>query len=132
MIKSIAPMRGFDSHGSGAWKAARGHRDHNGVDYAIADNSSILSLACGKVTKVGYPYKDDLRFRYIQVTTNGLDLRYFYVEPMVKQGDMVEKGQVLGALQTLQKRYPGITPHLHFEIKDGDEYLEPQKEIDKL
>jgi len=77
----------------------------------------VLAGECGKVTKIGYPYGDDLSFRYVEVTDNqGCRARYFYVEPAVSQGQEVSVGDALGFSQALGGRYPGITEHVHFEL----------------
>ncbi len=125
-------MRGHDGHGSGDWDAPRGARKHKGIDYSMVAGSAVLSLTDGKVTKVGYPYGDDLTFRYVQVTSNDLDLRYFYIDPMVKLGDKITRNQVLGSLQDLTGRYMDITNHCHFEIKQDGEYLNPKRVIGDL
>lgn len=119
MIKVIPPFRGIDEHGSGAYKASRGNHTHNGVDFAVAPSSQILSPVEGIVTKLGYAYEDDLSFRYVQITDQFKnDWRLFYVSPLVSVGDLVANEMIVGRSQTLLKRYPGITPHMHLEIKN--------------
>lgn len=118
------PIRGNDNFGSGAFGASRGGRSHNGVDVACYAGSSILALKPGKVTKLGYPYNPNNEkkghLRYVQVTHEGKNYRYFYVSPSVRVGDEVRVGDVLGKAQGLLKIYPGITDHIHFEIKLAD------------
>ena len=128
MIKTTTPKRTQDVHGSGEWGASRGSRVHKGIDYAVWPNSTVLSLTEGIVTKLGYAYSDDLSFRYIEITR--LDkhcIRYFYVEPDVSLGDIVEPGQPLGIAQDLRPRYKGITPHVHLGVMSPlGEYLNPE------
>lgn len=117
MIRIIAPPRGEDKFGGGGFGASRGSRKHNGIDYAAVPGSSCLSITKGQVTKLGYPYDDDLSYRYVQVTDNkGNRLRFFYVDPVVKVGEFVDKDTILGSVQSLQDRYPGIKDHIHLEI----------------
>jgi len=124
MIKIICPPRPPDCFGSGEFGASRGNRTHKGIDYAAQPNSKVLALRAGKVTKLGYTYSDDLRFRYVQVTdSKGYNLRYFYVEPMVKVGKTILVDDCLGTVQDLDERYKGITPHIHFEIKDKNSMI---------
>ena len=133
MIKTIAPIRQQDRHGSGAFKAPRGTRKHLGVDFACQANSLVLSVAGGEVTKLGWVYNannpnhaDKTHFRYVQVTdSNGIDLRFFYVDPSVKKGDKVGEDAVLGKAQDLETVYPGITPHVHFEVNHEGAYINP-------
>jgi len=116
----------MDTFGSGHYHAPRGNRLHNGIDFIVIPKASVLSLACGKVTKIGYPYGDDLSFRYVQVTDkDGVDCRYFYVSPSVVVGDTVRRGVKVGIAQDLSTRYKGITPHIHFEVKRNNTFLEP-------
>ena len=118
MLKIIPPLRGIDSYGSGAFKASRGSRTHNGIDFAVMPKSEILCPVEGTVTKLGYAYADDLSFRYVQVTDDqDYDWRFFYVYPIVELGQLIPSGYKIGVAQDLTKRYPGITPHYHIEIR---------------
>lgn len=127
-----APLRGIDRWGSGAYLAPRGTHNHHGVDMACYPGSMILSMADGVVTKIGYPYdpRDSSKgyLRYVEVTdAEGVRARYFYVDPMVATGDKIKRGDELGTSQSLQVLYPGITDHVHFELKDAHDYfLDPR------
>lgn len=131
MIKTIAPERTTDSHGSGAWQASRGSRKHNGTDCAVYSGSIVLSATVGMVTKIGRPYYDaedtsKNHFRYVQVTTPlGYEIRYFYIEPCVGLGDHISLDQPLGVAQDLTKVYNGITPHVHIGVKKDGKYIDP-------
>jgi len=119
-------LRKPDKWGSGHFGAPRGKRVHHGIDYQASKGSLVHSNVSGKVTKLGYPYADDLSYRYVQVTTEeGLDYRFFYLEPSVVISDLIATGDILGIVQDLGARYEGITPHFHFEVKHGNEYLDP-------
>lgn len=114
-------IRGIDPQGSGAYRAPRGKRLHNGIDICCEEGNVITAVGLGTVTKIGYPYspKDQKKghLRYVQVTdSNGLSVRYFYVNPSVKVGAMVGKGCALGRAQGLAGIYEGITEHYHFEV----------------
>jgi len=129
LITSILPVRGNDAHGSGAWGASRGSRTHKGIDFAAFPLTRICSPIDGECTKLGYPYGDDLSFQYVEVTDErGRQHRFFYLEPLVKVGDTIKTGQPLGTVQDLERRYHGITPHCHYEIKRNGEYLNPALE----
>jgi len=62
-LKLTAPIRGLDSYGSGAFHAPRGSRIHQGIDLLAAVGSKVHAILDGTVTKLGYPYADDLSFR---------------------------------------------------------------------
>ena len=128
-------IRGQDAQGSGEYQAPRGSRKHNGIDYVCKAGDLVQSVSDGKVTKIGYPYspndKKKGHLRYVQVTdSSGVDVRYFYIEPMVRVGDRIAATDVLGRSQDLTEIYKGITQHLHFECKvkgaiiNPNEYLE--------
>jgi len=124
------PVRGFDAHGSGAFGAPRGNNTHRGVDLACYKGTRIKAECAGRVTKIGYPYDpaDPKKghLRYVQVTDSaGLDHRYFYISPLVIVGDPINFGDVIGVSQGLLRIYPGITDHIHYEIKSGNNYLDP-------
>lgn len=117
MIKLVTSQRKMDGFGSGAFKSPRGSRKHKGIDYAAWPGSLVLSLVAGKVTKLGYPYADNLSFRYVEVTTRlNRRWRFFYVSPSVEVGDTIKINDLLGSVQDLEPRYRGITPHIHLEV----------------
>lgn len=128
MIKLTAPERGVDDFGSGAYGASRGSRTHNGIDYCAQPSSIVHALTGGEVTKLGYPYADNINFRYVQITDHeGFNWRYFYVKPSVEVGDKVNADDSIGFVQDLNTRYKGITPHVHLEVKtDSGTFVNPK------
>jgi len=113
-------LRHCDAHGCGYFGAPRGGRNHNGVDILAAFGDCVRSPVDGVVTKVGYPYADDLSFRYVQISAGGYDFRLFYCEPTLSLGAVVKRGDAIGTAQDLGKRYAGIANHFHLEIKNPD------------
>lgn len=120
-------IRGCDKFGCGHFGAKRGDRLHRGIDLVVLSGEPFASLCSGKITKLGYVYKGDMTLRYVEVTTrSGQAWRFHYLKPSVKVGDAVSVGTILGTVQSLQSRYPGITDHVHFEvIEPGGGYLDP-------
>ena len=118
-----------DSAGDGHYGAPRGNRTHCGIDYCCEPGSPILSPIVGTVTKHGYPYGDDLSWRYIQITDHdGMHHRLFYVKPQAPIGVEVTASTQVGLAQDIAIRYPGqgMTPHVHYEImNDAGEYTNP-------
>jgi len=129
LIPTELSKRISDKWGAGHFGAPRGNHTHHGIDYQCPAGSEVLSPCEGEVTKLGYAYPDDLSFRYVQITSDGKDHRIFYVEPSVFIGDAISVDQVIGTAQDLTDRYPDITPHVHHEIKVGDEYIDPEESI---
>ena len=121
--------RGWDKFGGGHFGASRGSRTHKGIDYAAPVGSVVLAPVGGVVTKIGYPYADDTSYRYVEITS-GRDRRHrvFYVLPLRLQvGDEVGVGDPIGTAQDLEPRYPGITPHIHYEVMTASgSFLNPE------
>lgn len=126
------PETRCDAMGLGYFGAKRGSRSHNGIDLVHAVNDVVLAFRDGVVTKLGYPYADDLSYRYVEVTDDFKHrARYFYVDPSVEVGDEVNAGQVIGFCQDIAARYnesdmvdhEKMQNHVHFEIKFGTTYL---------
>ena len=132
-MKALLPLRHADAWGSGEYLASRGDRVHRGVDFVAVPGTFIYSDVVGTVTKIGYPYEDNMFYRYVQVLdTEGNQVRYFYLEPAVNVGDEVTPDTILGAAQDLNPRYEGITNHVHLEIKKDGGYRDPMAYLLKL
>ena len=106
-----------DEHGDGRFGTPRGSRRHPGIDYKAEPGDLIRAPFSGTITHVGYPYDDDLRFRYVDVSANMFMARMMYVEPIPEKGSVVVKGGLVGRAQDLTKRYPGIVNHIHLGIR---------------
>lgn len=131
MIRIVPPMRN-DDQGQGHFGASRGSRQHHGIDFACLPGSEILSPVIGIVTKLGYPYGegeghpgDSDPYRYVEITRLRHRHRLFYIDPIVDIGQQISIDQPIGIVQDLTRRYPGMTTHCHYEIMDGDDYLDP-------
>jgi len=124
VIRIRVEQRKLDAYGSGEFGASRGDRTHNGIDYTL----SVLSPVAGKVTKLGYPYADDLIYRYVQVTdADGYHWRVFYIEPTVKVGDIVSCETEIGQPQDIAARYSSkgwMNRHVHLEVMN---YIDGKK-----
>lgn len=134
-MRKMPKIRDQDSWGSGAFGARRGIRMHNGIDIVSVPGDEFSSFVCGVVTRVGYPYQDDLSFRYVEVydEVRKLYWRYFYINPAVKFGDRVSLVSSLGTVQKLGDRYPKITEHVHLEIKDLDgNFVDPVPLLEEI
>lgn len=134
MIKTLPQTRGRDNHGAGYYGASRGSRFHNGVDFVFSCNDEVRAFVPGEVTKLGYAYASDLKWRYVEIRTRDNRYnRYFYVNPGVEVGQKIHEGEVIGCAQGIENKYPGMTPHVHFEAFGGKAngkpiyYLDPIK-----
>lgn len=123
-------VRGCDDYGCGSFGASRdsGARSHAGVDYIASSGQDVSAVQGGTVTRIGYPYGDDLSLRYIEINGgDGYVSRQLYVSPAqgIARGTIVTAGQVIGNYQSLDARYPGITPHVHVEIRYNGNVIDP-------
>lgn len=136
MLKFVAPMRGSDAWGSGKFGASRGKRKHRGIDVWVPEHGTLLSPIDGQITKLGFPYADDLSYRYIEITDfSGFRHRFFYSKPLLEVGDRVFVNDEISVVQDIASRYHGkATPieaamknHVHYEIIDRDgAYVDPE------
>lgn len=132
MILIKPKHRGVDDFGSGAFGASRGSRTHRGIDYAVEPGQDICPGVAGVVTKLGFPYADDLSWRYVEVTAkDGLKHRFFYVEPQVSLGEPVDADTVIGVAQDIASHYNDserkMVNHVHYEVKNqSDRYINPE------
>ena len=122
-----------DRLGLGHFGARRGSRTHKGIDFQAAEGSTVYAVADGEVTKIGYCYADDLKYRYVQIrgSVDGLDLRYFYTtpHPLLNVGSWVQKGQPICVVQDIASKWSTdkktMQNHFHFEIKDAGVHINP-------
>jgi murein DD-endopeptidase MepM/ murein hydrolase activator NlpD len=125
-----------DPAGNGSFKARRGSRIHKGVDLVCEPGDLVVAPFDGKITKIGYPYADDLSYRYVEITTeSGLVCRIFYVEPTFTLGWEVKAGDQIGFAQDVSERYKldsrgGIRyrtnqmlPHVHVELRCTEAHI---------
>lgn len=129
-LRILPPARTYDKWGSGEYGAPRGDHTHNGIDIACYPNSIICAIRPGTVTKLGHPYSPadphKGHYRYVQVTDDkGNNMRYFYIAPFVSDGQIIETGQPIGISQSFDDVYPGITNHVHFEVKKDGKVIDP-------
>ncbi len=123
-------IRGQDSYGDGSFGASRdgGRRSHASVDYIATVGQNVVSSADGTIYKFGFPYNNDLSYRYVGIETpQGHRIRQMYVMPdaSLSVGDSVSAGDVVGTYQSLQKRFPGIIEHVHLDIEKGGAFVDP-------
>ena len=121
-------VRGCDSQGCGSYGAERDYGPHQAADYEAIPGQDVVAVTDGVVTKVGYPYGDDLSYRFIQIETpDGYLVRQLYTSPAagIAKGASVSAGQSIGNYQGLGTRYPGITEHVHVDIRHNGQLINP-------
>lgn len=120
-----------DRFGSGQFHASRDHgsRPHQGLDIVAAAGEQIFSPIDGTVVRDAQPYPNDPTFRgvVIQGTEEweGYEVKMFYVQGL--RSGPVDAGAPVGFAQDLSKKYPGITNHVHLEVRKNGVLLSPNE-----
>ena len=98
-----------------------GARRHSGVDLKTKPNDEIYAAFDGEVVASGpyYGYGNCIRIKHAY----GLETLYSHQSKnMVKKGDKVKAGQVIGLTGRTGR---ATTDHLHFEVSFGGKRLDP-------
>lgn len=114
-------VRTHDAYGDGCFGASRdgGRRRHQGADYVAHVGDIVRAPIAGEVTQIGTAYgrNSGLRFVELRDPKTQVRARVFYISPNVRRGDFVIAGDEIGQAQDLQRRYSGITNHVHVELR---------------
>lgn len=117
-----------DDYGDGYFGASRnGGRRHEGIDFLAASGDPIYASKSGRVTHSAF---EKGYGQYIELFhPDGLYTRYAHLSQLLlREGDWVKNGQVIGlAGKSGNARNAKILPHLHFEIRDNKQALDPTK-----
>uniref|UniRef100_A0A3Q3GGY6 Leukocyte cell derived chemotaxin 2, tandem duplicate 1 n=1 Tax=Labrus bergylta TaxID=56723 RepID=A0A3Q3GGY6_9LABR len=109
-----------DSWGQGHYGAGRGSRTHKGLDIVCEDGSVVYApfdvTLEGKLTVYNDPNKAAINSG-INLSGGDLTFKLFYVRPDRVSGT-VRKGERIGVMLPMQQVYPGITSHVHVQMKD--------------
>jgi hypothetical protein len=123
------PYRGCDSQGCGAYKASRGTREHEGLDIAATVGSKAYTPIAGTVTRQTRVYASDSRYTGIVIAGTGYfvgyEVKVFYIGNMPMAGTMLPKGAVIGFVQNIAAKYPGLKNHIHIEIRKNGTLIDP-------
>lgn len=102
------------------------HSMHEGLDFAAPRGTPIHAASGGVVTEARYVPGYG---KMVQINHgNGLVTRYAHASSInVKLGEMVEKGQMIARVGSTGR---STGPHLHFEVRMGDQPLDPRLFLD--
>ena len=102
-------------------------RTHDGMDIAAQAGEYVRAAAQGTVTDV----YEDMLYGTTVVIDHGAGLVSYYAnlqaQPVVKQGDEVLAGDVIGAVGETALCESTQTPHLHFAMSLKDESVDPKE-----
>jgi murein DD-endopeptidase MepM/ murein hydrolase activator NlpD len=120
-----------DAMGKGIFGAHRsGGRRHNGIDITSVVGDPVTAAKSGRVVFVGVQrgYGNYIRVEH----PDGMNTRYAHLTTMrVHPGQWVWRGQLIGTIgKTGNADHPTIIPHLHFEIRNQEEPIDPMYRLD--
>lgn len=106
-------------------------RTHDGVDIAAAEGSSVLAASAGTVVAVD----DDALMGTTVVIEHSDGYHTLYANlqspPVVKAGDTVSAGQLIGTVGTTAAAETAQGPHLHFSVTKDGEPVDPASFLKK-
>lgn len=119
-------IRDCDDYGCGKYGASRGGRSHAGIDIEATPGQDVASPADGRLGEAR-PYRDHLEVPGVRVAMgDGIEVRMFYVQADKSLlGSNVLQTQTMGTAYSLQRLYPGITDHVHLELRVDGKSVDP-------
>ncbi len=94
---------------------------HRGIDLLATQNAAVIAAADGFISHAGFIFN---RWS-ISVTHNSFRTTYEPVKPIVKFGQKVTQGEIIGYLQ-LEGSHCLPKYCLHFGLKEGSTYFNPK------
>ncbi|MBP3313237.1 MAG: M23 family metallopeptidase [Oscillospiraceae bacterium] len=128
---AVAPMKGeilrpFDAEHLSYNPTTKDWRLHDAVDI-LASGGEVLSCMAGTVTEV---FDHELLGTTVVITHDGgYETRYSNLTdtPVVRVGDLVDPGTVVGAVGTTATAERADEPHLHFQVLLDGEPIDPME-----
>lgn len=127
------PSKGRITSEYSPWRCVITCGPHKGIDIAAPHNTPVMAVADGIVTRSGVSGTSKKGFGWIVVIDHGKGISTIYghmfqQDVKVKTGDQVKKGQLIGGIGN----NGGSTGyHLHFEVKENGNHVNPRKYLNK-
>ena len=118
-----------DTMGDGHFLARRsgGRRKHKGIDIKGPKGHPVLAAKSG-VVKAGYVKGGMGKYVKIFHSDGSVTVYGHLSEVVVKTDFWVWQGQQVGAVgKTGNANYRNMDPHVHFEVRVGEDRLDPEK-----
>ena len=102
---------------------------HKAIDFLAGDDLNVFSISSGVVSNI---YNNYLEGNVIEIThSNGLVSVYKSLgETVVKVGDNVTTGQLLGVAGISMAEEQNTGAHLHFELYENGKKIDPANYLD--
>lgn len=100
-------------------------RTHDGVDIKAKTGTPVRAMNAGEVTQVS---KDPLWGCTVVIDHGNGIVAYYYnlsTAVAVKEGEIVQAGQTIGAVGDTAEIEAAMESHLHFAIKRNGEWIDP-------
>lgn len=126
-ISFIVPVQGYVSSKFGLRNPTTSTvpKNHTGLDIAAVSGTVIKSATDGVVTLAS---SEGDYGNHLKITTGDVTMVYAHCKILyVKQGDNIKQGQNIAEVGSTGN---STGPHLHFEIRKADRFVDPQKIID--
>ena len=95
--------------------------DHKGIDIAATSGTDIQAAISGQVVEAD---SNSEYGKFIKIKNEDVLTVYAHCSKLkVKKGDSIEKGDVIAEVGSTGK---STGPHLHFEIRLSDRYINPR------
>ncbi len=101
----------------------RRHSFHKGMDISAPEGTAVYAAEKGVVVEAGYKKNG---YGNLIIIKHGNDIATYYghlSRIVISNGDKVSKGTLIGKVGSTGK---STGPHLHFEIRKGDQALNPE------
>lgn len=108
---------------TGVWQT------HNGIDIAAQEGAQVCAMAAGEIAAVT---EDPLWGVCVTIDHgDGYKSRYCNLDAdlEVNTGDKVECGSIIGTVGKTADAESSIPAHLHFEVLQGDRFVDPESFI---
>ena len=132
LLQGPLRMRGDDDWGSGAFNAPRGERKHRGIDIITSPGEEIYCPIDGRIVRVAEPYDDEPRYNGLLLAGSGswegYEIKLFYLDGFSL--GPIEQGALMARSEDISIRYPGITNHVHLEVRRDGDLLDPTSFFD--
>ena len=93
---------------------------HPAIDLVYNEGTDVVASITGRVIEQGF---DSEKGNYIIISNDTAEILYAHLkEALVKQGDRVNQGDVIG---TVGKTGKATGAHLHFEVKINGKHVDP-------
>lgn len=106
-------------------------RTHDGVDLMSEVGTPVKSAGAGTVKS---SYKDPMWGNCVVIShPNEIETHYYNLDSnvLVSKGQTVKLGDVIGNIGTSADIEAAIEPHLHFAVKQNDQWINPDEVISK-